>query len=228
MKKKLSAILLITAVAVACTACGSNNNKQEDTTIPSEQAVTEGSGNMGSVTSDQLESFDSTTTEKTDTDKDTDNADEGTQAEPEANTGTLSPSEDSESSGSLSSNGFTLTFGDYTVTVLSCEEVLDVNDCHSLRVEYAFTNNSDSQATFSTSILTTASQGEYRLANTSPADADTEYSAQLKFVQPGESVNCATYYLLNDSSTDVIINIANMLSSTDNMSLTYSFDNGEE
>ncbi len=231
MLKKISAAVLIAAVAIGCTACGAKDSKDTDPAIPSEQSVSEGSaaGNMGSVTGKQIEDFGSGTAEHSESEAkipDKTGTDAEQSASSEENTGSLEPSIQTEGEGedgSLNSNGFTLTFGDYKVTVEGCKETLDINNCHALRVEYEFTNNSDAQATFGTSILTTATQGTYRLANTSPSESDSAYSAQLKFVPPGDSITCASYFLLDDTSTDVIINIANMLSSTDSISLTYSF-----
>ncbi|MDO5547344.1 MAG: DUF5067 domain-containing protein [Eubacteriales bacterium] len=230
--KKRSAILFLSAAAAVtflCTACGS----QPEVTDPGSAASqTEQSTNSGSLTSSDLENFNTDSQEVSDTDtpatddqSTTSNTLQDIDAE-EPDTDTDPTSEDESSSeGNLSTDGISVTYGDYIIKVLSCKETTDINNCAALRVTYEFTNRSASQATFSTSIVTSAYQNEYRLANTSPQGVDNEYSAQLEFVQPGNSVTCAAYYLLDNTTDDVNIQVTNLLNSSDEtLSLRYSFN----
>lgn len=231
--KKRSAILLLSAAAAVtflCTACGSQPEPAADPGSAAPQ--TEQSANSGSLTSSDLENFNTDSHEISDTDTPSTNTNEEDAAsnavqdidvgDPDSATDS---EEDSSSDGSLSTDGISVTYGDYVIKVLSCKETTDINNCAALRVTYEFTNRSESQATFSTSIVTAAYQNEYRLANTSPQSADEEYSAQLKFVQPGCSVTCAAYYLLDNTTDDVNIQVTNLLNSSDEaLSLRYSFN----
>jgi hypothetical protein len=236
--KKRSAILLISAaaaVACLCTACGS----QSKTVDPGSAAPqTEQSANSGSLTSSDLENFNADSESVSDTDASTKEEENSTSSDLQdiesensnADVADVDHSDsesetESSSGGSLSTNTISVTYGDYVIKVLSCEETVDINNCAALRVSYEFTNHAATQATFSTSIVTSAYQSEYRLANTSPQGVDEEYSAQLQFVQPDESVICATYYLLNNTTDDVDIEVTNLFNSADEMlSLRYSFN----
>ena len=223
--KKISSFFLILAVALTCAACGNST----DTKTPAGSAAkpteqTEGSGNSGSLTQDELKNFDSDSTAVSDTDSSSENTKDSSHViEEEAS----DPNEDSDEDGnsnSLSADSISITYGDYTIRVLDCEETTDINGCPALRASYSFTNNASTQAAFGTTVVTTAYQNELRLANTSPAQSDAEYSAQLNLIQPGESVICASYYLLDNTSSDVVIQVSNLLNSSDEtLSLRYTF-----
>ncbi len=214
--KKLSAALLCLLIAATCVGCGNKNttNKKEHKSA-SASTQTEGSGNTGSMTSSDVGSATQEHSDTEDTNADT-SKDALTTAE---NTPT-----DNSSDSSLSADGISITYGDYVISVLSCEETTDINNCPALRATYSFTNNSTKQAAFSTTAVTYAYQNDYRLANSSPAAADEEYSAQLQLVDPGKTITCAAYYLLDNTQDDVRIEVTNLLNSSDDvLSLRYRF-----
>lgn len=239
--KKLSSLFVILCVALACTACGSpstSNTTKTPADTGSASASAKKQENNGTVTMADLENSNSPSEEHSDTDNlnpDTP-ANEQTPedttsdqaAEPEElDADDPSEPEDGESeetSGTLSADSISVTYGDFTVQVMDCKETQDINGCNALRVSYLFTNNSTQKATFSTSVIATAYQGDIRLTITSPSGSDDQYSAQLSFVEPGRSTTCAAYYMLNDDETDVRIEVSNLLdSSDDKLSLLYSF-----
>ncbi len=217
--KKLSAVLLCLLVAATCVACG-NNNKDTASKKQSKPAASStqdtGSGNSGSMTSSDVgkNNTEHSDTEDTSADKNTNDA---------LATAENTPNEQGSDS-ALNADGISITYGDYVISVLGCEETTDINDCPALRATYSFTNNSEKQAAFSTTAVTYAYQSDYRLANSSPSGLDEEYSAQLQLVEPGQSITCAAYYLLDNTEDDVRIEVTNLLNSSDDiLSLRYSF-----
>lgn len=240
MKNRSTILLLSAAVLIAmiCAACGVKSETPSETgSAAAPKTGTEESANSGSLTSSDLENFDSdskvvsdTDTPKSETGEDASNTIQEI-GEPEDNTETEetdpseNESEEGSSGGTLSTDNISVSYDDFTIKVIACEETKDINSCPALRITYVFINNSDSQATFSTSVVTAAYQNDYRLANTSPLSSDPEYSAQLEFVQPGSSVTCATYYLLDNTADDVNIQVSNLLNSSDQvLSLHYTFN----
>lgn len=244
MKNRSTILLLSTAVLIAmiCAACGAKSETPSETGSAT-ASKTEESANSGSLTSSDLESFDSdskvvsdTDTPKSVTGEDASNTiqeigepDDNAEAEEtqpsEGESAQTGESEESSSGGTLSTDNISVSYDDFTIKVIACEETKDINSCPALRITYVFINNSGSQATFSTSVVTAAYQNDYRLANTSPLSSDPEYSAQLEFVQPGSSVTCATYYLLDNTADDVNIQVSNLLNSSDQvLSLHYTFN----
>lgn len=217
--KKLSAVLLCFLVAATCVACG--NNDTDTTTKKQTKSATSstqdtGSGNSGSMTSSDVgkNNKEHSDTDDTSADKNTNNT---------LTTADNTTTEDSSDS-SLNADGISITYGDYVISVLGCEETTDIINCPALRATYSFTNNSEKQAAFSTTAVTYAYQNDYRLANSSPSGLDEEYSAQLQLVEPGQSITCAAYYLLDNTEDDVRIEVTNLLNSSDDiLSLRYSF-----
>lgn len=245
--KNRSAILFFSAavlIAMICAACGAQPEKPAETGSAA-APKSEESANSGSLTSADLENFDSnskvisdTDSPEATTDDKASNTIQGVEVgEPEENPegSTVEGSETNEpaqpeengdtAGGTLSTDNISVTYDEFTIKVLSCMETTDINDCAALRITYEFINTADTQATFSTTVVTAAYQNDYRLANTSPSDTDEEYSAQLEFVQPGNSVICATYYLLDNTSDDVNIQVSNLHNSSDQvLSLHYTFN----
>ncbi len=212
--KKLSAVLLCLAVAAFCVACGNKDTSQPENNSPASSEQTEGSGNAGTMTSSDI---DQDTKEQSDTD-------DPNATENSSDTLPISEHQSSEEqNNSLNADGISITYGDYVISVLGCEQTTDINHCRALRATYSFTNNSTTKAAFSTTVVTYAYQNDYRLANSSPAEPDAEYSAQLQFVEPGETITCAAYYLLDNTEDEVRLEVTNLLNSSDDiLSLHYS------
>lgn len=240
--KNRSAVLLLSAavlIAMICAACGAQPETPPAETGSASAPKTEESANSGSLTSSDLENFDSDSKVVSDTDdpkaetgekasntiQEVGEPEDGEETEPsEEDSSQIEEPEEITSGGTLSTDNISVSYDDFTIKVIACEETTDINSCPALRVTYVFINTSDSQATFSTSVVTAAYQNDYRLANTSPLSTDPEYSAQLQFVQPGESVTCATYYLLDNTTDDVDIQVSNLLNSADQvLSMHYTF-----
>lgn len=243
--KNRSAVLLLSAavlIAMICAACGAQPETPPVETGSASAPKTEESANSGSLTSSDLENFDSDSKVVSDTDDpktetgekasntiqevgEPEDGEETEETEPsEGDSSQIEEPEENTSGGTLRTDNISVSYDDFTIKVIACEETTDINSCAALRVTYVFINTSDSQATFSTSVVTAAYQNDYRLANTSPLSSDPEYSAQLQFVQPGESVTCATYYLLDNTTDDVNIQVSNLLNSSDQvLSMHYTF-----
>lgn len=113
----------------------------------------------------------------------------------------------------------TRIFRDCTITITGYSLSTDENGDPALRVEYLFENNSQSSASFSTTVIPNAYQdetGTYEeaLSYTTPAEADLAYSALLKRIQPGETTTCAGYYKLESAETPVYLKIVDLRDSS--------------
>ncbi len=101
----------------------------------------------------------------------------------------------------------TRVYRDCSVTVLGYSIREDCDGDPALRVEYRFRNNSESPASFSTTVIPNAYQGdsEQALSYSTPSQNDPQYSALLTLLDPGESIVCAGYFKL--SSTDLPVEL---------------------
>lgn len=111
------------------------------------------------------------------------------------------------------------TFRDCTITVTGYRLSEDENGEPALRVEYLFENKSQNAASFSTTVIPNAYQDETEtyeepLAYATPAESDSEYSALLKRIQPGETITCAGYYKLESTELPVYLKVLDLRDST--------------
>lgn len=129
-------------------------------------------------------------------------------AEPVIPSGSAVPSPGSASgSSSAQEDPNTRVYRDCSVTILGYSIREDRDGEPALRVECQFRNDSKSSASFSTTVIPNAYQGDPQeaLAYATPAETDPEYSALLTLLDPGESIVCAGYFKL--SSTDLPIEL---------------------
>lgn len=105
-------------------------------------------------------------------------------------------------------------YRDCTVTILGYSLQMDHEGCPAVRVEYQFKNNSQSPASFSTTVIPNARQDTETLLYTAPAQDDPQYSAMLTLMEPGESIICAGYFKLADSSQPVVLEIKDLRDSS--------------
>lgn len=113
-------------------------------------------------------------------------------------------------------------YRDCTITILGYSLRTDSEGETAVRVEYEFQNNSQKPASFSTTVIPNAYQGTDpqtdkdadSLSYASPADLDAEYSALLTLVNPGESITCAGYFKLIDTTHPVIVEIKDLRDSS--------------
>ena len=120
-----------------------------------------------------------------------------------------------QGSGSASSNNSSnSTLGDYNVVIESCRLATDYEGEPIVIVKYKFTNNGDEPACFAWSLEYDAFQDGVGLNECYFADDSANYSSdnQTKEIKRGASLFVEVAYKLNDSTTDVEIEVSELIS----------------
>lgn len=128
-------------------------------------------------------------------------------------------SEGTENQGSgsatVTENGSNL--GDYKVDILSCRLAKDYSDKDVVIVKYSFTNNSNNAISFTAALEDEVYQdgvglnGSYVLADSANYSADN----QTKDIKKGASIEVEVAYELNDTVTDIEVEVAELFSFSD-------------
>lgn len=107
-------------------------------------------------------------------------------------------------------------YRDCTVTVLDYTLCTDHDGETAVRVSFRFKNNSPVPASFGTTVIPNAFQGTSRdmLRFSAPARDDAEYSAQLRLLDPGESIICAAYFKLLTEQLPVELEVRDLRDSS--------------
>lgn len=133
-----------------------------------------------------------------------------------------------QGSGSASSNNSSnSTLGDYNVVIESCRLATDYEGEPIVIVKYKFTNNGDEPACFAWSLEYDAFQDGVGLNECYFADDSANYSSdnQTKEIKRGASLSVEVAYKLNDSTTDVEIEVSELISfSNKKITKTFSID----
>lgn len=189
--KKLGTVLAACCLSLAMTACGTNTPDATGSGAPADTTAP--------VTNDSITN----------------------------DTGSVVPDSGSAvGSGSAvnTSDPNTRSFGDCTVSILDYSIRPDSEGEPALRVTYEFTNNSKKSASFSTTVVLNAyqknspeaeeSNKHFSLQYAKPSVLDNEYTRMLTLLEPGESITCAGYFKLLDSTTPVDIKISDLRNSS--------------
>lgn len=133
-----------------------------------------------------------------------------------------------QGSGSASSNSSSNSkLGDYDVIIESCRLATDYEGEPIVIVKYKFTNNGDEPACFAWSLEYDAFQDGVGLNECYFADDSANYSSdnQTKEIKRGSSLSVEVAYELNDSTTDVEIEVSELISFSDKkITKTFSID----
>jgi len=119
--------------------------------------------------------------------------------------------------------------GDYKVIIDSCRLVEDYEDKPVVIVKYIFTNVKDSDsAAFSWAIDDQVYQNGVGLNECYFLEDDTNYSAdnQSKEIKQGASIEVEVAYLLNDTTTDIEVEVKELISFNDKL-ITKTFSIAE-
>ncbi len=121
-----------------------------------------------------------------------------------------SESTDDQGSGSASKDS---NLGDYQVEILSCRLSEDYSGKAVVIVKYKFTNNSDEKANFMFTFSDEVYQDGIGL-NKSYVLNDDSYSSdnQSKDIKPGASLEVEVAYELNDETTDIEVEVEELIS----------------
>lgn len=131
--------------------------------------------------------------------------------------------------GSDSANGTTSVgneeIGDYSVVIDSCRLAKDYSGKPVVIVKYIFTNNnSDESTSFSTAFNEEVYQGGVGLNEAFMVDKSANYEsdAQYKDIKKGSSIEVEVAYDLNDTTTDIEVEVQEFFS-FDDRTITKTF-----
>ncbi len=104
--------------------------------------------------------------------------------------------------------------GDYNVDILSCRLAKDYEGKDVVIVKYKFTNNSDNASAFYTAISDEVYQNGVGLNKAYMLDDSYNYTAdnQQKNIKKGSSLEIEVAYELNDSTTDIEVEVSEFIS----------------
>ena len=109
------------------------------------------------------------------------------------------------------------TLGDYSVDIKSCRLAEDYEGKPIVIITYGFTNNGESAAAFYTSVTAEAYQGGIGLNECYFAEDSAKYISdnQSKEIKTGATLDVEVAYVLNDTTTDVEIEVSEWISFSD-------------
>ena len=132
----------------------------------------------------------------------------------------------SQGSGTVNSENDTEKLGDYSVVIDSCRLAKDFEGKDVVIVKYKFTNNENDNATsFAGAFENTAYQNGVGLNESYFLDDNSDYSAdnQTKEIKKGASIDVEVAYELNDTTTDIEVEVKEFISFSDKtISKTFS------
>ena len=107
--------------------------------------------------------------------------------------------------------------GDYTIEIKGCRLAEDYEGKPIAIITYGFTNNGDKAAAFYTSITDEAYQGGIGLNECYFADDNANYDSdnQTKEIKTGASLDVEVAYTLNDTTTDIEVEVSEWISFSD-------------
>ncbi len=107
--------------------------------------------------------------------------------------------------------------GDYNVVIESSRLATDYEGKPIVIVKFQFTNNSDDNACFAWSLDHNAFQNGVGLNECYVVDDSANYSSdnQTKEIKKGASISVEVAYKLNDSTTDVEVEVSELISFSD-------------
>ena len=129
-----------------------------------------------------------------------------------------SGSDDSGSGDQGTGNTDNTTLGDYSVEIKSSRLAEDYEGKDVIIITYGFTNNSAEEASaFYVTFSAKAYQDGVGLNEAYILDDDADYSAdnQTKEIKKGSSIDVEVAYVLNDSETDVVVEVEELFSFND-------------
>ncbi len=116
--------------------------------------------------------------------------------------------------------------GDYNVEIESCRLAVDYSNEDIVIVKYKFTNvNDDDAASFDFAISDNVYQDGVSLNNCYFADESANYNSDnaSKKIKKGASIEVEVAYELNDSETDIVVEISELFSLFDDTVITKTF-----
>ncbi len=109
------------------------------------------------------------------------------------------------------------TLGDYEVEIKSCRLAKDYEDKDIIIVTYGFTNNSDNPTAFTWTFSDEVYQSGIGLNKSYIVADSAKYSSdnQSKEIKKGATLDVEVAYELNDTTTDVEVEVSELISFSD-------------
>lgn len=107
--------------------------------------------------------------------------------------------------------------GNYSVEIKSCRLAEDYEGKPIVIITYGFTNNGKESASFSFAITDEVYQADIGLNKCYFADDSANYNSdnQTKDIKSGASLDVDVAYVLNDTSSDVVVEVSELISFND-------------
>ena len=109
------------------------------------------------------------------------------------------------------------TLGDFNIDIKSCRLAEDYEGKAVVIINYGFTNNGDDAAAFYTSVTAEVFQGGIGLNTCYFVDDSAKYDSgnQSKEIKPGATLDVEVAYELNDTTTDIEVEVSEWISFSD-------------
>ena len=126
-------------------------------------------------------------------------------------------STEDQGSGSAAQDESGNNLGNYRVEILSSRLAKDYEDKDVVVVKYKFTNNSDDSASFDVAFMDYAYQDGIGLDRAYVLDDSANYNDdnKSKSIKPGATLELEIAYKLNDTTTDVEVEVEEFISFSD-------------
>jgi hypothetical protein len=122
-----------------------------------------------------------------------------------------------QGTGTASGSTADSNLGDYQVEILGCRLAKTYDDKAAVIVKYKFTNNSDEAANFMFAFDETVYQDGIGLNQSYFMDDSANYDSgnQTKDIKTGASIEVEVAYELNDTTTDIEVEVEELISFSD-------------
>ena len=107
--------------------------------------------------------------------------------------------------------------GDYLVDIKSCRIAKDYEGKPVVIVTYGFTNNGENTTSFTVAISDKVFQNGVGLNKAFILDDSAQYSSdnQMRDLQTGASLDVEVAYVLNDTTSDIVVEVSELISLND-------------
>lgn len=112
--------------------------------------------------------------------------------------------------------------GNYYVKLLDAEVTKDYEGNPAIRVSYEFTNNDEEATMADIATPMQAYQDGVQLELAFIADEDKEYNNGTLNVKKGATLKCAQYFTLTSDTSDVEVEVSDILGLSDPLTKTYT------
>ena len=127
--------------------------------------------------------------------------------------------ETNQGSGTATTSENASNLGKYNVEIKECRLAKDFENKDVVIIKYGFTNNSDNAISFMAALDDQVYQNGIGLTDSFFVEDSAEYNSddQMKEIQTGATFDLEIAYLLNDNTTDIDVEVKELISFNDNV-----------